>query len=392
LACTPSANAQAAAPAQGAPAGQAQLQSGSIFYTNNGNVVQLTPSGATSNYGTGYNAPIGLAFDSQGNLYVENYGDGTIVQETPSGVSTTVASGFPALALNSGLAVDAAGNLFVAMQDLSDESQGSIVEVAPDGSTSTFVSGLNYPISVIFDPSGNLLMVANGEVEKVTPGGVVSTYTSSVPNPIGIALDPVGNLFVSDFVDGTVYEVAPGGATSLYASGLGTPYAIAVDAGENLFVVNSADQSVIQIAPNGARATVATGGAGGFIAASPIPPTPEYFFTTVAGNSGDIGDVDGLGYSAQFYYPNGLLAAPGGKIYVADTYNRTIRVDLEAGASPPDAGIVSTLAGVAMAAGNDDGTCARQGRLQFLCRRLGRRRDPRGHARRHRHDDCGPGQ
>ena len=70
-----------------------------------------TPT-VTTFVGSGLSAPVALAFDAAGNLYVANYGNNTISKVTPAGaVSTFVSSG-----LNDpmGLAFDAAGNLYVA--------------------------------------------------------------------------------------------------------------------------------------------------------------------------------------------------------------------------------------------------------------------------------------
>lgn len=46
--------------------------------------------------------------------------------------------------------------------------------------------------------------------------------------------------------------------------------------------------------------------------------------TTLAGSS-TTGLVDGKGTSARFYYPEGITVAPGGVVYVSDTYNHAIR-------------------------------------------------------------------
>ena len=64
-----------------------------------------------STFASGFNGPVGLAFDAAGNLYVANYGNSTVSEVTPAGLVSTFASGFEQ---PYGLAFDAAGNLYVA--------------------------------------------------------------------------------------------------------------------------------------------------------------------------------------------------------------------------------------------------------------------------------------
>ncbi len=59
----------------------------------------------------GSTVPSGLAFDAAGNLYVANDSNSTVSEVTPAGVVSTFASGFDD---PDGLAFDSAGNLYVA--------------------------------------------------------------------------------------------------------------------------------------------------------------------------------------------------------------------------------------------------------------------------------------
>src|SRR5216117_3006362 len=73
-----------------------------------------------------------------------------------------------------------------------------------------------------------------------------------------------------------------------------------------------------------------------------------YTFTTLAGQA-SYGSADGTGSAARFYYPDGVATDSSGNVYVADTFNHTIR-------QITPAGVVTTLAGLAGSSGSADGT------------------------------------
>ena len=76
--------------------------------------------------------------------------------------------------------------------------------------------------------------------------------------------------------------------------------------------------------------------------------TPAGRVTTVAGIAGTKGHADGAGGAASFHEPDGIAIDGAGNIYVADAGNRTIR-------KINPAGVVSTLAGSAGTEGHADG-------------------------------------
>ena len=214
--------------------------------------------GGTDGTGTAasFNVPVSLAVDTAGNVYVADAGDSTIRKITPAGVVTTLAGvsgttgsadGAPGVALFDaplGIAVDAAGNVYVTdnAHNVPVIVNGSTIrKIAPDGTVST-LAGLaghpgsadgigsaarfNIPSGVAVDAAGNLFVVdsENDTIRMITPGGVVSTVAGSagvrgntdgtgsaalfrLPN--GCAIDAAGNLYIGDEGNGLVRKMTP---------------------------------------------------------------------------------------------------------------------------------------------------------------------------------------
>jgi len=154
-------------------------------------------------------------------------------------------------------------------------------------------------------------------------------------NPRGLTVDPVGNLYVSDSF--TIRKITPDGNVTLLAGMTGypgtndgpgfqaqfsLPSGIAADASGNVFVADR--YTVRKISPAGV-------------------------VTTLAGQDGHSGSVDGVGKDARFSDKDkGLAVDASGNLYVSDTFYNLIRK------IAPD-GVVTTFAG-ARDAGSADGT------------------------------------
>jgi hypothetical protein len=77
--------------------------------------------------------------------------------------------------------------------------------------------------------------------------------------------------------------------------------------------------------------------------------TPAGVVTTLAGLAGITGSTDGTGSAARFNYASAVATDSSGNVYVADSFNHTIR-------KITPAGVVTTLAGLAGITGSNDGT------------------------------------
>ena len=287
-----------------APAPELQLIAGNI-----GGAGSLDGSGTAARF----QYPSGVALDAAGNLYVAESGNHTVRRITPAGEVTTIAgkaevSGSAdgtgtAARFNQpeGIAVNAVGNLYV-----SDRGNFTIRKITPAGAVSTLAGSAG----------------ASGSADGL---GTAARFNYA----IGVATDAFGNVYVADTINRTIRKITPDGAVSTVAGtpapfppgsadGIGasarfsSPVGIAADAAANLYVAD--------------------------MAATIRKVTPTGVVTTVAGVSGQQGSTDGVGAAAQFFVPNGIGVDAAGNLYVADTGNNTIRKITPAGA-------VTTLAG-----------------------------------------------
>jgi len=223
-----------------------------------------SPGVIGSTNGTGSNArfyfPQGLAFDSNGNLYVSDSANHLIRKITPGGVVTTfTGSGFgstnggPTVAKfknPNGLSFDTAGNMYVA-----DATNNMIRKVDTNGNVTTFAgqttSGYTNangtaaqfkgPQGLVFDSQSNLFVTdqSNYAIRKITPAGDVTTFAGAFPAssgttdgngtnaqfnfPINIAIDSRGNIFICDQWTSQVRKITPA-ADVTKVIGTGTPY------------------------------------------------------------------------------------------------------------------------------------------------------------------------
>jgi sugar lactone lactonase YvrE len=176
--------------------------------------------------------PRGLALDSAGNLYVASWSAGNVSKYTPTGVGSLYANTPEA----EPIAFDQAGNLFTG--DLG--GLNTISEITPGGTRTTFASGLSEPESLAFDKAGNLY-VANfygGDIIKYNSAGVGSIFASGLQQPFGLAFDSAGNLYESNYYGHNIEKFTPGGVGTVFATGLLSPTGLAFDSAGNLFVAD----------------------------------------------------------------------------------------------------------------------------------------------------------
>ena len=193
--------------------------------------------------------------------YVYGTGNGPQVAFLPGVQSTIVGSGldFPLY-----VAVDGSGNLYIA--DFDNRAVHSYKFSAGSYTLGNDVAnGTNLaPQGVAVDGSGDVYVADQGDgaVHKYAPNGSGGyTQLSDVANganlaPQGLAVDGSGNVYVADQGDGAVHKYAPngsGGYTQLsdVATGFSSPQGVAVDGSGNVYVVDQGNNVVDKYAPNG---------------------------------------------------------------------------------------------------------------------------------------------
>ena len=167
-------------------------------------IFEFTPSGDRILFGSVPSQGWGLAFDSAGNLYVaaDDYlgdsNDQTIFKFAPDGTRTVFVgpSAFAPGAYPLGLAFDSSGNLFVSTDCFCDPGSDIILEFTPTGVESTFATGLTNPRGLAFDSSGNLFVAESndfpdGDILEFPPGGGTPTvFASGLNRPQFLTFGP----------------------------------------------------------------------------------------------------------------------------------------------------------------------------------------------------------
>lgn len=227
------------------------LVPGEVIYVadvNTGAIRQFNAAGQGSAFGNvGPVNPVGLAVDAAGNVYVANRSggvSGTIDRFSPTGNLTLFSS---AMDFPSKLAFDGSGNLYAGMV-----GDNTVRKFNSLGQSTIFASsGLNGPIPLAFDHSGNLYVgnVNDNTIMKFGPSGQPALFASGGLYPYGMAFDHSDNLYEANFGDNTIEKIDPAGHSTIFAglsSGINAPVDLAFDGAGNLFVLNLGNNTILQ--------------------------------------------------------------------------------------------------------------------------------------------------
>jgi trimeric autotransporter adhesin len=337
-------------------------------------------SGSKADGGKATDAALGgltrLAVDSGGNVY---FIDSliTVRKVTPGGILSTVAGGGLSTAdgvpatqaqmLPAGIAVDLAGNLYIADFDF------SAIRKVTNGIISTIAGGgLGFqgdggPASIAFFnfPAGAMAVAANGDVfvadnenlriRKVS-GGLVQTVagnglfrlagnggpaaSATIYYASGLRTDPAGNIYFAENTLNRLRKIGTDGTISIFAGDgifgyagdngpaanarLAFPTFLATDAAGDVFFSDSVNDVIRKIDANQIITTIAG--------------------TGFVGYSGDTGPAQ----QASLHDPSGLDLDGEGDLWFADSFNHAIRVIRTDG-------VIFTIAGTGTAGYSGDG-------------------------------------
>jgi sugar lactone lactonase YvrE len=318
---------------------------GNLYFAETGNHVvrKVTPGGViTTVAGNGVqgfagdngaataaelDSPAGVALNAAGDLYISDSHNQRVREVAAAmGTITTIAgtgaAGFSGdggaataarLDLPTALALDAAGNLYVADTG-------------------------NHRVRRIAAATGAIATVVGNGVEGYAGDGGVA-IAANLDSPNGLAVDAAGNLYIADTHNGRVREVSAatgvistvagagvvGGNVQMFggdngaatAAGLALPRGMAMDTAGNLYFADSANHRIRRIASNGTITTVAGQGTEAF--------------------AGD----NAAAVAASLDLPQSVAVSPAGLVTLADTSNQRVR-QLDAQSTPE----IHTIAGL----------------------------------------------
>jgi uncharacterized protein (TIGR03437 family) len=223
--------------------------------------------------------PFAAVTDSSGNLYISDSKNNRVRIVAPGGTISTVAGngwtgtaqgdGGPAstasVYLPQGLAVDVAGNLYIA-----DTLNNRIRRVsAADGTIST--------------------VAGTGTAGKSGDGGLATS--AQLNNPWAVAVDAAGDLFIADYLNSRIREVTPNGIINTIAGGTGIGYTgdnvnipatnaklnfptgVTVDSSGHVYIADSGNNVIRMLTPQAPGVTsggvVSAAAFGGFSSVAP---------------------------------------------------------------------------------------------------------------------------
>jgi sugar lactone lactonase YvrE len=158
-------------------------------------IYKFAPDGTRTVFGSTPGQTFALAFDSAGNPFAADALDIKIYKFAPGG-TRSVFAGPGAFASNQapvGLAFDSAGNLFVSTEG--DPGNDDILEFTPSGMENTFAGGLTQPRGLAFDGSGNLFVAEalespDGDVLEFPAAGGSVVFASGLDRPEYLTFGP----------------------------------------------------------------------------------------------------------------------------------------------------------------------------------------------------------
>jgi hypothetical protein len=272
--------------------------------------------GQTASVASTLNLPQGVALDAAGNTYIADTANNRVLMISAAGVTSTLAGTGTAGYTGDGTAATAAtlnGPKAVAV------TRSGLIYIADTGNN--VIRQINPVTGTISTVAGAATAVCSTASDAL--GDQCLGTSATLKAPAGLAADGNGNIYIADSGNNLVRELTysgyifltGGGASTVCSTGdvfgngcapsaaiFSNPTGLAVDSAGNIYIADSGDSEVRKIVA-GTATIVALGGTG------------------QAGSSGNGGAATG----AQLSTPSGVAVDAAGDVYIADTGNSVIR-------------------------------------------------------------------
>lgn len=202
-------------------------------------------------------------------VFARNASSVALPQVTIAGAATQLASPSP-------IAVDPAGNIWVANHastpDVLEFTGGAVGNTTPAAVMTVSSAAVPGPLGVkglIFGPTGKMYVATGtGNHVMVYSGGAngtpaatqdISGFSTQLNDAEGIALDANGNIYTASFASNAILEFAANATGNIapmrvikgaFNTHLSSPSYVAVDSGGNVFTFNSGDGIIREYAAN----------------------------------------------------------------------------------------------------------------------------------------------
>ena len=293
--------------------------------------------------------PSGIAVDAAGNVYTANSDKNNVSKITPDGTSTILGEtgNFP-----NGIALDAAGNVYT-----SNQGTNNVSKITPAGDSTILAEtaeGSRRSGSQLMRPAMSTRPTTTRTTcRRSLPTAPQRSLEKLASSPIAIAVDAAGNVYTANRDSNNVSKITPNGDSTILGKTGEQPRGIAVDAAGNVYTANKNSNNVTKITPAGDSTIFGTTG-----------KEPAGITIDAAGNvytanwkSNNVSKITPNGISTIFgttgRKPRGIALDAAGNVYTSNEDSNNVSKIAPAGASYPATGDASPITITGLTNGTD---------------------------------------